>query len=102
MQTINIGLDNPVTGKQNTVDQTISVAIRYLKGISDIAVAKDGGEVTLVVTYFEPVGSLTVLCAELDQDCVAVFNHDINKGTLIGPKASEWGAFDIDKFFNFQ
>jgi hypothetical protein len=102
MQTINIGLDNPVTGKQNTVDQTIGVAIRYLKGISDIAVAKDGGEVTLVVTYFEPVGSLTVLCAELDQDCVAVFNHDINKGTLIGPKASEWGAFDIDKFFNFQ
>jgi hypothetical protein len=102
MQTINIGLDNPVTGKQNTIDQTIGVAIRYLKGISDIAVAKDGGEVTLVVTYFEPVGSLTVLCAELDQDCVAVFNHDINKGTLIGPKASEWGAFDIDKFFNFQ
>jgi len=102
MQTINIGLDNPVTGKQNTVDQTIGVAIRYLKGISNIAVAKDGGEVTLVVTYFEPVGSLTVLCAELDQDCVAVFNHDINKGTLIGPKASEWGAFDIDKFFNFQ
>ena len=102
MQTINIGLDNPVTGKQNTVDQTIGVAIRYLKGISDIAVAKDGGEVTLVVTYFEPVGSLTVLCAELDQDCVAVFNHDINKGTLIGPKASEWGAFDINKFFNFQ
>jgi len=102
MQTINIGLDNPVTGKQNTVDQTIGVAIRYLKGISDIAVAKDGDEVTLVVTYFEPVGSLTVLCAELDQDCVAVFDHDINKGTLIGPKASEWGAFDIDKFFNFQ
>ena len=102
MQTINIGLDNPVTGKQNTIDQTIAVAIRYLKGISDIAVAKDGSEVTLVVTYFEPVGSLTVLCAELDQDCVAVFDHNIGRGVLIGPKASEWGEFDIDKFFNFQ
>ena len=98
MQTINIGLDNPVTGKQNTVDQTIAVAIRYLKGITNIAVVKDRGEVTLVVTYFEAVGSLTVLCAELDQDCVAVYGHDIGRGALIGPKASEWGEFDPEQF----
>ena len=98
MHTINIGLDNPVTGKQNTVDQTLAVAIRYLKGISNIGVVKDRGEVTLVVTYFEPVGSLTVLCAELDQDCVAVYDHDIERGTLIGPKAEAWGGFDHEQF----
>ena len=98
MHTINIGLDNPVTGKQNTVDQTIAVAIRYLKGISYITIAKDRGEVTLVVTYFEPIGSLTVLCAELDQDCVAVYDHDIGRGTLIGPKAEAWGGFDNEQF----
>jgi hypothetical protein len=98
MHTINIGLDNPVTGKQNTVDQTIAVAIRYLKGISYITIAKDRGEVTLVVTYFEPVGSLTVLCAELDQDCVAVYDHNIDRGTLIGPKAEAWGGFDSEQF----
>lgn len=98
MHTINIGLDNPVTGKQNTVDQTIAVAIRYLKGISYIGVVKDRGEVTLVVTYFEPVGSLTVLCAELDQDCVAVYDHDIGRGALIGPKAEAWGGFDSEQF----
>jgi hypothetical protein len=98
MQTINIGLDNPFTGGQNTVDQTIGVAIRYLKGISDIGVVKDRGEVTLVVTYFEPVGSLTVLCAELDQDCVAVYDHNIDRGTLIGPKAEAWGGFDNEQF----
>lgn len=98
MQTINIGLDNPFTGGQNTVDQTIGVAIRYLKGISDIGVVKDRGEVTLVVTYFEPVGSLTVLCAELDQDCVAVYDHDIGRGALIGPKAEAWGGFDNEQF----
>lgn len=98
MHTINIGLDNPVTGKQNTVDQTIGVAIRYLKGISYITIVKDRGEVTLVVTYFEPIGSLTVLCAELDQDCVAVYDHDIGRGTLIGPKAEAWGGFDNEQF----
>ena len=98
MQTINIGLDNPFTGGQNTVDQTIGVAIRYLKGISDIGLVKDRGEVTLVVTYFEPVGSLTVLCAELDQDCVAVYDHDIGRGALIGPKAEAWGGFDNEQF----
>ncbi len=98
MQTINIGLDNPFTGKQNTVDQTIAVAIRYLKGISYITIVKDRGEVTLVVTYFEPVGSLTVLCAELDQDCVAVYDHDIERGALIGPKAEAWGGFDHEQF----
>lgn len=98
MHTINIGLDNPVTGKQNTVDQTIAVAIRYLKGISYITIAKDRGEVTLVVTYFEPIGSLTVLCAELDQDCVAVYDHDIGRGALIGPKAEAWGGFDNEQF----
>ena len=98
MHTINIGLDNPFTGGQNTVDQTIGVAIRYLKGISDIGLVKDRGEVTLVVTYFEPVGSLTVLCAELDQDCVAVYDHDIGRGALIGPKAEAWGGFDNEQF----
>jgi len=39
-----------------------------------------------------------VLCAELDQDCVAVLDHDIERGTLIGPKASEWGGFDPEQF----
>jgi len=98
MYTINIGLDNPVTGKQNTIDQTLAVALRYISGVADLTVSRDRGETTLVINYLEPVGSFVVLCAELDQDCVAVYDITTERGELIGPKAEAWGGFDHGKF----
>lgn len=37
-------------------------------------------------------------CRAFQQECIAVCLPDLTIGTLIGPKAAEWGAFDIDKF----
>lgn len=98
MYTINIGLKNPVTGHNNSVDQTLAVALRYLKGINNVRVSLDGAEPTVIIEYFEPIGFIKTLSAELDQDCVAVFDHDIGQGTLIGNKADQWGDFDIQYF----
>ena len=40
---------------------------------------------------------LLALCDELSQDCIAVI--DSLGGTLIGPKADEWGPFNPAYFF---
>jgi hypothetical protein len=38
------------------------------------------------------------LATALDQDCVALFDHEIGKGSLIGDKAEAWGSFDPSEF----
>lgn len=38
---------------------------------------------------------LSEACGE---DCIAAYNHDSRKGRLIGPKAYDWGPFNIDLF----
>ena len=33
-----------------------------------------------------------------EQDCIAIYDHDIGRGQLFGPRANEWGAFNINLF----
>jgi hypothetical protein len=35
-----------------------------------------------------------------EQDCIAIYDHVAGIGHLFGPRASEWGAFNIN-FFTF-
>jgi hypothetical protein len=35
-----------------------------------------------------------------EQDCIAIYDHVTGVGHLFGPRASEWGAFNIN-FFTF-
>jgi hypothetical protein len=35
-----------------------------------------------------------------EQDCIAIYDHVTGIGHLFGPRASEWGAFNIN-FFTF-
>jgi hypothetical protein len=98
MYTINIGLANPFTGDNNTVDFTLSKALECIADITNIRVSYDGDEPTVIIQYVFHKGSLLALSTALDQDCVAVFDHSIGKGALVGDKADQWGAFNPEYF----
>ena len=98
MYTINIGLANPFTGGHNTVDQTLYTALQFIQGIVNIGVSTDGNEPTVIIQYTHHKRSIEVLSTALDQDCIALFDHNLGKGTLIGKKAEAWGDFNEDYF----
>lgn len=98
MYTINIGLANPFTGKHNTVDRTISMALQFVSGIVDLRVSTSGDEPTVIIQYTEHKGNIAVLATALDQDCIARYDHQLLRGELIGDKAEAWGAFNPEYF----
>ena len=98
MYTINIGLANPFTGGNNTVDKTLEVALVFVQDITGVRVSYDGDEPTVIIDYITNKGNLGVLATALDQDCIALYDHSINKGSLIGDKADQWGEFNPDYF----
>lgn len=98
MYTINIGLNNPFTQDTNSVDKTIETALVFISDITNIRVSYSGDEPTVIIQYAFHKGSLDVLATALDQDCVALYDHSINKGSLIGDKADQWGEFSLEHF----
>ena len=98
MYTINIGLANPFTGDNNSVDKTLEVALVFVQDIVNLRVSYDGDEPTVIIQYISHKGSLDVLATALDQDCIALFDHEIGKGSLIGDKAEAWGEFNPEYF----
>ena len=98
MYTINIGLANPFTGKHNTVDKTLALALQFVSDITNVRVSYDGDEPTVIIQYAFHKGSIGVLATALDQDCIALYDHLIGKGSLIGDKAEEWGDFNPEFF----
>lgn len=98
MYTINIGLANPFTGGHNTVDHTLAKAMQFVGNIVGLRVSTDGDEPTVIIAYTAHKGNIGVLATALDQDCIAWFDHDLGKGTLIGDKADQWGEFNPEYF----
>jgi len=98
MYTINIGLANPFTKGYNTVDETITKALGFISGIVDFKVSTEGEEPTVIIRYTTNTGSLSVLATALDQDCIALYDWAIQKGSLIGDKADQWGDFNPEFF----
>ena len=98
MYTINIGLNNPFTGKTNSVDHTLSKALEFISDITNIRVSYDRLEPTVIIRYAFHKGSLLALATALDQDCIAKWDHFTGKGELIGDKADQWGEFDLKEF----
>jgi len=98
MYTINIGLNNPFTGKTNSVDQTLAKALEFISDITNVRVSYSGEEPTVIIRYAFHKASLLGLATALDQDCIAQWDHHIGKGSLIGDKADDWGPFNFEYF----
>ena len=62
------------------------------------------GEPMLVVqgTMREGAALSTLLWEGLEQaeqDCIAIWNHETEHGSLFGPKADDWGLFNVNFFY---
>lgn len=63
--------------------------------------ADDATEPTLIASGVLVKGynrHLDALLALTKQDCCAVFLPDERSGTLVGPRAKDWGHFDFNNF----
>lgn len=98
MYTMNIGLANPFTGDNNTVEFTLTKAMQFVANVTAVRVSYDGDEPTVIIDYVYHTGNVDVLATALDQDCIAVYDHSIDRGTLIGDKADQWGEFNPEYF----
>jgi len=98
MQTLNVGLHNPVLNNVNSVEFTIQETLKYVSGVFNIRVSYDGSEPTLIVYFRDVLRPLERLATVLDQDCVALYSHITNQGYLIGDKAEAWGEFNSEFF----
>jgi hypothetical protein len=98
MYTMNIGLANPFTGDNNTVEFTLTKAMQFVANVTAVRVSYDGDEPTVIIDYVYHTGNVDVLATALDQDCIAVYNHSTNTGSLIGDKATQWGDFNPEYF----
>lgn len=98
MKTLNIGLANPFTGELNTVDQTLTEALKCVRGIEDIAVRRSTTEPTVIIRFKQAVDSLNKIATALDQDCIAVYDDETGVGELYGERASDWAPFNPEYF----
>ncbi len=47
-------------------------------------------------------GALYRVAQRLQQDCLAVYDEAAQRGQLVGPRASQWGAFNPKFFLNLD
>lgn len=118
---MNIGLD--VAGSANSladIERRAMVAVNHLKATFGVVwtrryeseyegpngiVLESGLFASIDVLY--GASSWMAYAAEglakaLEQDCIAVYIPAWRKGRLIGPKAAEWGDFNIEYFKRFE
>lgn len=98
MATLNIGLNIPGTRSQLSAGDALYAAIMHGARPRGVAVKQSLTEATLVVEIERPLTERSVfaLSEALQQDCIAQMTDD--GGSLIGPKAAKWGAFNHDYF----
>lgn len=102
---LNLGLDAPVFGKPAVNYDANYLSRLYLSRIPEIL--QDGigwdrqGDTMIAwgrLIRGQGCWNINRLCIEARQDCFAAWFPDLNVGNLYGPRASEWGAFDLGQF----
>lgn len=107
--TLNIGL--AVAGATELLAE--HVVLEILKAndfvIHKHAVVQSDSEATLVAAVFSPWAHLQTtearlhhIAADLQQDCIAVWNQSRLAGALVGPQAAKWGEFNTEFFFTLD
>lgn len=100
---INIGLNSNVNNLSEHAITLMSLkALKKLGSISGTVFKLSTTENTLIV-YIETFNNqfdnnIFKLCDAIEQDCIAVYDVELNKGKLIGSLAKKWGSFNIDYF----
>lgn len=49
-----------------------------------------------------PTAVFSAIAEDLQQDCIAVYSEPIKTGVLVGPRASAWGPFNPEFFFQLD
>ncbi|MFN9506751.1 MAG: hypothetical protein ACK57J_19715 [Rubrivivax sp.] len=97
---MNIGLGPSAEKPEGiTLEQALGqVMRRFLSAYVEFVVDR-GAEPTLIVAIYDSVSQEKVyaLATALHQDCIAVVRTGVG-GSLIGPRASAWGEFDLKQF----
>lgn len=96
---VNIGLARNDGRPDNKVDGVLAFLERLGFNIGAYRVAQSSTEQTLIVQLGGP-GALAMPAPFFDllaQDCIAV-RDETGQGSLVGPKAADWGEFDPAQF----
>lgn len=105
---LNVGLN--INGRENTPDDVRTNELvarnlcnKFAWGSPHFKVEQSNTEPTLVVKMYS--NNAVELCNELahilDQDCVALYYPEEDRGELIGPRADKWGSFSKEYFIRF-
>ena len=73
--TLNIGLANPFTGADNSIEKTLEVAFAFISDVQNVAIKQSATERTVVIDCDTIQGSVNVLSCAIDQDCIAVLDN---------------------------
>jgi len=106
--TINIGLH--VNGRRNTKSAVVNQAFETARALRALGlkvvrarVVHSNTEPTYVALVTNGVSNndLIYLCDRLEQDAIAAY-YETGVGTLVGPKAEEWGPFNPEYFLTID
>ena len=98
---LNIGLRDAADTRDISVHEALRALRKRDVGIFDAVTVQSDTERTLVIRGVTHASMYDVhaVAADLEQDCIAVWNIGEQSGELIGPNWSSWGRFDPSRFF---